>query len=98
MSIAITIFLHKMRNTIGHRSVKVSGKSVRLTDRLYKLALDNAPRNANAISTNMIANCSPVNDKSNASNSTEFMIKKNCNLIEKSKVAAEKNQQMQHDV
>jgi hypothetical protein len=30
-------------------------------DRLYKLALDNAPRNANAISTNMIANCSPVN-------------------------------------
>jgi hypothetical protein len=30
-------------------------------NRLCNLALDNAPRNANAISTNMIANCSPVN-------------------------------------
>ena len=37
------------------------------------------------------------NDKSNASNSIEFMIKKNCNLIENSKVA-EKNQQIQNDV
>jgi hypothetical protein len=40
----------------------------------------------------------PNDKKSNASNSTEFMIKKNCNLIENSKVAAEKNQQMQNDV
>jgi len=37
------------------------------------------------------------NDKSNASNSIEFMIKKNCNLIENSKVA-EKNQQIQNNV